>query len=108
MKKNVRMLLILAAVFMIAVAGLKIGSAVRQNEAGAEYEQAAAYEQTAAVEQTAADIGGHQEGIFHLDIIAWELTIIGCGYLIWAAVSWNDKQKRRYQNLEKNGYATQE
>lgn len=102
MKKNVRMLLILAAVFMIAVAGLKIGSTVRQNEAGAEYEQAAAYE------QTAADIGGHQEGIFHLDIIAWELTIIGCGYLIWAAVSWNDKQKRRYQNLEKNGYATQE
>lgn len=96
MKKNVRKLLILAAVFMIAVAGLKIGSAVRQNEAGAEYEQAA------------ADIGGHQEGIFHLDIIAWELTMIGSGYLIWAAVSWNDKQKRRYQNLEKNGYATQE
>ena len=72
--------------------------------------------QTAAVTQAfiasdfdlAADIGGHQEGIFHLDIIAWELTMIGSGYLIWAAVSWNDKQKRRYQNLEKNGYATQE
>ena len=96
MKKIWRKVLILAAIVMIAVAGREIGSAVRQNEAAPAYGQ------------TAAASGSRQAGRFHLDIIAWELTMIGCGYLIWAAVSWNDKQKRRYQNLEKNGYATQE
>ena len=96
MKKIWRKVLILAAIVMIAVAGREIGSTVRQNE------EAPAYGQTAAAS------GSRQAGRFHLDIIAWELTIIGCGYLIWAAASWKDEQTHEYQNLEKSEYAAQE
>ncbi len=96
MKKKVRKWLVIAAVLAMIFAGAEIRRSVQANVS----------EPVSA--NVIAGIGGHQDGVFHLDIVVWELLMIGGGYLIWAAVSWEDRKEQNYRKAEKNGYVTQE
>lgn len=49
-----------------------------------------------------------QRGVISMDIAAWELLMIGGGYLAWAAAAWDWKQEHRYRGMEKSEYAAQE
>lgn len=49
-----------------------------------------------------------QRGVISMEIVAWELLMIGGGYLAWAAAAWDWKQEHRYQGMEKSEYAAQE
>ena len=96
MKKKVRKWLVIAAVLAMIFAGAEIGRSVQANVS----------EPVSA--NVIAGIGGHQDGVFHLDIVVWELLMIGSGYLIWAAVSWKKRDRYGYRRMEKNEYAAQE
>lgn len=96
MKKKVRKWLVIAAVLAMIFAGAEIGRSVQANVS----------EPVSA--NVIVGIGGHQDGLFHLDIVVWELLMIGGGYLIWAAVSWEGRKEQNYRKAEKNGYVTQE
>lgn len=96
MKKSVRKWLVFAALLAMLLAGAEIGKSVEKN---------VSRPVSAEVTET---IGRYQEGIFHMDIVGWELLMIGSGYLIWAAVSWKKRDRYGYRRMEKNEYAAQE
>lgn len=94
MKKRIRGFLFVLALFVILLSGYGITESVEWKEI-----------QTVSPETDSMRV---QRGELHMDIAAWELLLIGGGYLAWAAVSWDWNRERRYRRMEKSEYAAQE
>lgn len=98
MGKKIRRCLIAAAGGLILIAGGKIRENVQPKE-----------ETSVAMAQMTGDGSGQVE-TFHTDILMYELLMVGSGYLLWAAASWNGegKKEKRYSEVDKGRYVIQE